>query len=109
MTDPPMQRYCFAFKLRPGMGGEYRRRHDEMWPEMAVAIRAAGIRNYTLFRLGTQIIAYCECHPDAAAAFSRIGETDVNARWAASFEGVIEALADEHGSLFAADEIWHLD
>jgi L-rhamnose mutarotase len=104
-----MQRYCFTFQLRPGAEEEYRRRHDDIWPEMVRAIEEAGIRNYTLFRRDTQVIAYCECDPDAQTAFARIGETDVNRQWAESFVGLIESLVDADGQLREADEVWHLD
>jgi L-rhamnose mutarotase len=104
-----MQRYCFTFNLRPGAEAEYKRRHDEIWPELVEAIRDAGIHNYTLFRRGLQVIAYCECEPDAATAFARVGATDVNRRWAESFEDVIERLVDDQGRLMDAVEVWHLD
>lgn len=104
-----MERYCFSFRLRPGMEAEYRRRHDEIWPELVEALQAAGIANYTLFLRGPEVIAYCECEPDAATAFGKVGATEVDRRWSAWFEDVIEALADEHGNPFAAREVWHMD
>lgn len=44
-----MQRYAFKMKLKPGMQAEYKRRHDEIWPELARAIREAGISDYSIF------------------------------------------------------------
>ncbi|HEY4278789.1 MAG TPA: L-rhamnose mutarotase [Conexibacter sp.] len=104
-----MERCCFTFTLRPGMEEEYRRRHDEIWPEMVVALTASGIANYTIFRRGREVIAYCECEPDAATAFGRMGDTEVNQRWSVWFEDVIEALADEAGELRWAEQVWHLE
>jgi len=104
-----MERFCFMFELRPGMEDEYKRRHDEIWPELVEAIKAAGISNYTLFRRERQVIAYCECEPDAATAFAKVGATDVNRRWSEGFEDTIEALTDKDGNLFQAHEVWHLD
>lgn len=104
-----VERICFTFALKPGTEDEYKRRHDEIWPELVAAIQAAGIRNYTLFHRGLQITAYAECHPDAATAFGKVGASDVNLRWATWFEEVIEQLTDEDGNLFRADEVWHLD
>jgi L-rhamnose mutarotase len=105
----PMQRYCFTFELRAGMEDEYRRRHDEIWPELVAEIQRAGVANYSLFRRGRQVIAYCECEPDAATAFGQLGTSAVNARWSAWFDDVIESLADADGNLAVADEVWHLD
>lgn len=104
-----MPGYAWVLEVRPGYEEEYKRRHDEIWPEMAEAIRAAGIRNYTLFRRGTQVIAYCECHPDVATAFGKIGATEVNRRWSEWFSDIIVALTDEQGELFWAEEVWHQD
>jgi L-rhamnose mutarotase len=103
-----MERICFTFELRPGTEEEYRRRHDEIWPELVEAIQQAGIRNYSLFRRGTQVIAYAECHPDVATAFGKVGATEVNRRWAEWFEDVIVELVDEEGNLLRAHEVWHL-
>jgi L-rhamnose mutarotase len=104
-----MERICFTFELRPGTEDEYKRRHDEIWLELVEAIQEAGIRNYSLFRRGSQVIAYAECHPDVTTAFGKIGATDVNRRWAEWFEDVIVALTDDQGNLLRADEVWHLD
>jgi L-rhamnose mutarotase len=108
-SEGEMQRFCFTFDIRPGTEAEYKRRHDEIWPELVEVIKGAGVSNYSLFRRGTQVIAYCECQPDVATAFGKIGATAVNARWSAWFEDVIVSLTDEDGSLFAAEEVWHLD
>jgi L-rhamnose mutarotase len=104
-----MERCCFTFTLRPGMEAEYRRRHDEIWPELVAELKAAGISNYTLFRRGREVYAYCECEPDAATAFGRVGATEVNRRWSEWFEDVIEALTDDAGELRWAEQVWHLD
>jgi len=104
-----MERLCFTFDIRPGSEAEYQRRHDEIWPELVADIQAAGLKNYTLFRRGTQIIAYAECHPDVATAFGKLGPSEANARWSKWFEEIIPRLTDEEGNLFRADEVWHLD
>ena len=104
-----MERTCFTFEIRPGAEDEYKRRHDEIWPELVEAIKDAGLSNYTLFRRGTQVIAYVECEPDAATAFAKVGANEANARWSEWFEDIIVALTDEDGQLFTAHEVWHLD
>ncbi len=104
-----MERLCFAFEIRPGTEAEYKKRHDEIWPELVEAIKDAGLENYSLFRRGTEIIAYVECHPDVATAFAKLGPTEVNARWAEWFEEIIVSLTDENGQLYRVEEVWHLD
>ena len=104
-----MERACFTFEIYQDKADEYKKRHDEIWPELVEAIQDAGLKNYSLFRRGTQVTAYVECHPDIETAFGKIGDTEVNAKWSEWFEDVILELTDEDGDLFWADEVWHLD
>jgi len=44
---------------------DYERYHENIWPEIASAIREAGIRNYSIFHLDGLLFAYYEYHgPD---------------------------------------------
>ncbi|MEW6302657.1 MAG: L-rhamnose mutarotase [Verrucomicrobiota bacterium] len=44
-----MKRVAFKMKLKPGFEAEYKRRHDALWPELAQALREAGISDYSIF------------------------------------------------------------
>jgi len=41
---------------------EYVRHHAKIWPEIEHAIRAAGIRNYSIFQRGGTLFGYYEYH-----------------------------------------------
>ena len=43
-----MEKYAFRMTLLPGCLAEYTRRHDEIWPELADLLKAAGIRDYSI-------------------------------------------------------------
>lgn len=104
-----MERTCFTFTIKAGTEAEYRRRHDEIWPEMVTALKASGIHNYTLFLRGLEVIAYAECEPDAATAFATMAATDVDRRWSAWFEEIIDRRFADDGSAMTVAEVWHLD
>lgn len=44
-----MIRNAFKMKLKPGFEAEYKKRHDEIWPELSAALTAAGISDYSIF------------------------------------------------------------
>ena len=44
-----MASHAFRMQLKPGMVDEYRRRHDEIWPELAALLHDAGIHDYSIF------------------------------------------------------------
>jgi L-rhamnose mutarotase len=48
-SDFEMQRHAFKMKLKPGMAAEYKKRHDELWPELAAELKAAGVSDYSIF------------------------------------------------------------
>jgi L-rhamnose mutarotase len=44
-----MQKIAFLMKLKPGFEEEYKKRHDEIWPELSQALTDAGIRDYSIY------------------------------------------------------------
>jgi L-rhamnose mutarotase len=44
-----MQRKAFKMKLFPGYATEYKKRHDEIWPELSALLKATGISEYSIF------------------------------------------------------------
>ena len=44
-----MEKIAFVMTLLPGNEDEYKKRHDEIWPELAVALKQAGVSDYSIF------------------------------------------------------------
>jgi L-rhamnose mutarotase len=44
-----MIRHAFTMKLKPGFEAEYKKRHNEIWPELARELRKTGISDYSIF------------------------------------------------------------
>lgn len=42
------ERYVFRMRLNPGMEVEYKRRHDEIWPELVDLLHQAGVSDYSI-------------------------------------------------------------
>ena len=40
---------AFKMQLKPGVVPEYKKRHDELWPDLAEALRGAGFLDYSIF------------------------------------------------------------
>lgn len=43
-----MQKYAFKMQLLPGMEAEYRKRHDEIWPDLVALLKDAGVSDYSI-------------------------------------------------------------
>ena len=43
-----MEKFAFKMRLNPGATDEYRKRHDEIWPELVGLLKDAGISDYSI-------------------------------------------------------------
>jgi L-rhamnose mutarotase len=44
-----MTRVAFKMYLHEGQADEYKRRHDELWPELQELLKQSGISDYSIF------------------------------------------------------------
>jgi len=44
-----MKRNAFKMKLKPGFEAEYKKRHDDIWPELSKELSNAGVSDYSIF------------------------------------------------------------
>jgi L-rhamnose mutarotase len=49
MSRADMEKHAFKMTLNPGMAQEYKRRHDEIWPELVDLLHEAGVCDYSIF------------------------------------------------------------
>ncbi|MBU3020401.1 L-rhamnose mutarotase [Aestuariibacter sp. A3R04] len=44
-----MEKIAFVMTLKPGFENEYKKRHDEIWPELVDELKMAGVSDYSIF------------------------------------------------------------
>ncbi len=44
-----MNRIAFKMQLKPGCELEYKKRHDEIWPQLKSMLKKVGIRDYAIY------------------------------------------------------------
>jgi L-rhamnose mutarotase len=88
-----MAPYAWVLKVKPGYEEEYKRRHDELWPEMDAALRAAGITSYSIFRYGLTLFGYFETD-DIERTIAILGNDEVNRRWSEYMAPIMEVDID---------------
>ena len=89
-----------ALILRPGCYQEYKRRHDELWPELAEVMRENGI-SMVIHRFEDTLFIYGTA--PSQEAWARVEEHAVTPRWNQYMAEVLET--DEHGHII----VHHLD
>jgi L-rhamnose mutarotase len=106
-----MKRVGFLLKVRSDMLDEYKRRHQQVWPQMLDALRRTGWKNYSLFlRDDGMLFGYLETE-DFEAARAGMAAQDVNARWQAEMAPFFEQLDGQRPDegLLQLEEVFHLD
>lgn len=89
-----MDRYAWKAMLKPGMKEEYKRRHDAIWPEMVALLKAAGIRNYTIWNVGDELFGYYECEKGLDYAASVQAQSPIVDKWNQYMEDVMTMPLD---------------
>lgn len=104
-----MPGYAWIAGVRPGCEAEYKRRHDAIWPELVESIRTAGLRNYHIFRNGTELIGSFETD-DLERALQHLTTADVNRRWGEFMAPIMIRKTDPvTGYLPLLERQWSLD
>ncbi|MBL1242587.1 MAG: L-rhamnose mutarotase [OCS116 cluster bacterium] len=75
-----MTAYAWVLEVRTGYEDEYKKRHDEIWPEMLETLKTAGIHNYNIFRHGLTLFGFFETE-DLEAAKSHLAKCPTNEKW----------------------------
>ena len=76
-----IERYAWKATVKPGMLAEYRRRHDNIWPELKELLKSAGICNYTIWNVGDELFGYYECEKGVEFAARTQAGSEVVDRW----------------------------
>lgn len=48
IEDAGYEKHAFKMQLNPGMAAEYKKRHDEIFPELVDLLHAAGVKDYSI-------------------------------------------------------------
>ena len=101
------QRTAFVLHVKPDKIDEYVAEHAKVWPEMLQALRDAGIRNYSIFRAGTDVFGYFEAD-DLERAGAHMAAQDVSARWQDHMASLLDERVPDAGPP-PLEEIFRLD
>ena len=103
-----MDQYAWVLEVRPGCEEEYKRRHDEIWPEMVETLKEAGIRNYSIFRHGLTLFGYFETN-DLERAQRYLADSDVNRRWDEWMAPIMKVEVDPRSNFpYLLPRQWHM-
>lgn len=87
-----MKRHAFTMKLKPGFEEEYKKRHDEIWPDLEQVLSESGIQKYVIYLeedTGT-LFAYQELED----GFKDVSSNPVVQKWWLYMKDIMETHPD---------------
>ena len=104
-----MAQYAWILEVRPGYEEEYKKRHDDIWPNVVAETRAAGIRNYSIFRHGLTLFGYFETD-DLKRSIELLANGEANRQWDDYMAPIMKIDIDETtGFPFLLPLIWRME
>lgn len=103
-----MVRKASALKVYKDQYEEYKKRHDELWPEMEKMLKDHGVSEYSIFLLEEtgQLFAYL--HVEDESLYARVSETEICKKWWAYMEPLMETNDDHSPVAKELKEVFYL-
>ncbi len=89
-----LEKYAFKMKLNPGMEAEYRKRHDEIWPELSALLREAGVRDYSIHLDRETNVLFGVLSRPVDHSMAHLPQHPVMKRWWAHMADIMESNPD---------------
>ncbi len=103
-----MQRIAFKMQLHPGQTEEYKRRHDNLWPELSQLLSETGIREYSIFLDEETSNLFAILKIEDPTWLERLPEHPVMQRWWAYMKDIMATYPDNSPVSTPLKEVFHL-
>jgi len=104
-----MKRLAFKMKLKVGFEDEYKKRHDEIWPELAGELNKAGVFDYSIYwDKETNILFATQKLVDSNTS-DKLPQTEIVRKWWNFMSDIMEVNPDNSPVVIDLKEVFHQD
>jgi L-rhamnose mutarotase len=104
-----MSRTAFKMKLKPGCKAEYEKRHDEIWPELALLIKKSGVYDYSIFLDEETNILFAVQKQSGAESSQDLGTNPIVRKWWDYMSDIMEVNPDNSPITIPLSEVFYLE
>ena len=104
-----MEKYAFKMFLNEGQLSEYKRRHDEIWPELVELLKRAGVSDYTIFLDEETHILFGVLRRTPDHGMDELPLQPVMKKWWAHMADIMRTQADNSPVAVPLTPVFHLD
>lgn len=103
-----MQRVAFKMRLFKGQEAEYKKRHDELWPELESLLQETGIREYSIFLDEATGDLFGVLKIDDALKLDQLPAQPIMKKWWAYMKDIMESNPDNSPVSIPLREVFYL-
>lgn len=101
-------RIAFKMQLHKGFEAEYKKRHDEIWPELQQLLKQTGISEYSIFLDESTGSLFGVLKIKDAAMLDQLPSHPVMQRWWAYMKDIMETNADDSPVSVPLREVFYM-
>lgn len=104
-----MQRLAFKMYLNEGQKEEYKKRHDEIWPELTQLLKDAGVSEYSIFLDEETNILFAFQKVSGDGGSQDLGKTEIVQKWWDYMKDVMKANPDNSPVSVELEEVFYME
>ena len=96
-------------KLKPGFEEEYKKRHDEIWPELAEELTRAGVSDYSIYLDEETLTLFAVQRLSENNTSANLPNTEIVKKWWDYMSDIMEVNPDNSPVVNELKEVFHQD
>jgi L-rhamnose mutarotase len=104
-----MQRLAFKMHLNKGQKEEYKKRHDEIWPELKQLLKESSVSEYSIFLDEETNILFAFQKVSGEGSSQDLGQTEIVQKWWKFMSDIMETNEDHSPVMKVLEEVFYLE
>ncbi|WP_167606198.1 L-rhamnose mutarotase [Maribellus sediminis] len=103
-----MKRLAFKMHLNKGQKEEYKKRHAEIWPELKLLLKEAGISEYSIFLDEETGILFAFQKVSGDGGSQDLGQTEIVQKWWKYMADIMQTNPDNSPVSTELEEVFYM-
>lgn len=87
-------RKAFVMQVFPDRHAEYKRRHDEIWPELTATLKSHGAHSYAIYLDETRNLLFATVEIESEERWAAVAGTEICQKWWAFMADIMASNPD---------------
>lgn len=104
-----MTQVAFKMKLKPGNEEEYKKRHDEIWPDLKAALTEAGVYDYAIYLDEETLTLFAVQKLKAGDTSAELPNNPIVRKWWDYMADIMETHPDREPVAIGLKEVFYME